>query len=33
VLQDRLCEDLDLTPELSFTGPVDGALHPAARAG
>jgi signal transduction histidine kinase len=29
----RLCEDLHLAPELSFTGPVDGALPPAARAG
>jgi len=29
----RLCEDLNLAPELSFTGPVDGALHPRARAG
>jgi signal transduction histidine kinase len=29
----RLCEELDMAPELSFTGPVDGALHPGARAG
>jgi signal transduction histidine kinase len=29
----RLCEELDLAPELSFTGPVDGALHPGDRAG
>ena len=29
----RLCQDLNLAPELSFAGPVDGALHPGARAG
>jgi signal transduction histidine kinase len=29
----RLCEDLPVAPELSFSGPVDGALTPAARAG
>jgi len=29
----RLCEALNLAPELSFTGPVDGALHPGDRAG
>lgn len=29
----RLCEELHLAPELSFTGPVDGALPPGARAG
>lgn len=29
----RLCEDLNLAPELSFSGPVDGALHPGDRAG
>jgi signal transduction histidine kinase len=29
----RLCEGLDLAPELSFSGPVDGALHPGDRAG
>jgi signal transduction histidine kinase len=29
----RLCEELELAPELSFTGPVDGALHPGERAG
>jgi signal transduction histidine kinase len=29
----RLCEELRLAPELSFTGPVDGALPPGARAG
>jgi hypothetical protein len=28
----RLCEELSLTPELSFTGPVDGALNPGDRA-
>jgi signal transduction histidine kinase len=28
----RLCEELDLAPELSFSGPVDGALHPGDRA-
>jgi signal transduction histidine kinase len=29
----QLCEELQLAPELSFTGPVDGALPPDARAG
>lgn len=29
----RLCEDLNLAPELSFSGPVDGALRPGDRAG
>jgi signal transduction histidine kinase len=29
----RLCEELNLAPELSFTGPVDGAPHPGDRAG
>jgi len=29
----RLCQDLHAAPELSFTGPVDGALPPGARAG
>lgn len=29
----HLCEELHLAPELSFTGPVDGALPPDARAG
>jgi signal transduction histidine kinase len=29
----RLCEDLHQGPELSFSGPVDGAVTPAARAG
>lgn len=29
----RLCEELHLAPELSFSGPVDGALPPGARAG
>ncbi len=29
----RLCEELNLAPELSFTGPVDGVLHPDDRAG
>jgi hypothetical protein len=29
----RLCEDLNLSPELSFSGPVDGALHPGDRSG
>jgi len=29
----RLCEELHLAPELSFAGPVDGALPPGARAG
>ena len=29
----RLCEELHLAPELSFSGPVDGALPPDARAG
>jgi len=28
----RLCEELSLSPELSFTGPVDGALNPGDRA-
>jgi hypothetical protein len=28
-----VCEELNLAPELSFTGPVDGALQPGARAG
>ena len=28
-----LCEELKLAPELSFNGPVDGVLRPAARAG
>ena len=28
----RLCEELQLEPELSFSGPVDGALHPGTRA-
>jgi signal transduction histidine kinase len=29
----RLCEELNVAPELSFSGPVDGALHPRERAG
>jgi signal transduction histidine kinase len=29
----RLCEELHMAPELSFTGPVDCALHPSTRAG
>lgn len=29
----RLCHELSLAPELSFTGPVDGVLHPSTRAG
>jgi signal transduction histidine kinase len=29
----RLCEVLNLAPELSFSGPVDGALHPGDQAG
>jgi signal transduction histidine kinase len=29
----RLCEELHLAPELSFSGPVDGTLPPGARAG
>jgi signal transduction histidine kinase len=29
----RLCQELHLAPELSFTGPVDGALPPGASAG
>jgi signal transduction histidine kinase len=28
----RVCQELSLAPELSFSGPVDGALNPAARA-
>jgi signal transduction histidine kinase len=29
----RLCEELGLAPELGFSGPADGALHPGDRAG